>query len=239
MKQFRSYVSEKAAEYATFNGKPLHEAEQTLRAKMVGRWPNGVPLMKAATYAEAQQLGGQLQKMSPQERNALLSNFDYSSDPQGARCPLTSHLRRGNARDMLDPGLQYLGEAGDSSLNKRRRIMRRGLPYGSAQWADPDDHSEHGIVFMALCASISRQFEFVQQQWMNYGLDFNAGNERCPIIGNHTRGRFTVSVDPESSETPFICDSLEPFVETRGGEYFFLPGLTGLDMIAEGLVDPT
>ena len=27
-----------------------------------------------------------------------------------------------------------------------------------------------------MCASISRQFEFVQQQWINYGLDANAGN---------------------------------------------------------------
>jgi hypothetical protein len=29
------------------------------------------------------------------------------------------------------------------------------------------------------------------------------------------------------------------FVETRGGEYFFIPSLTALRMIAMGTVDPT
>jgi hypothetical protein len=29
------------------------------------------------------------------------------------------------------------------------------------------------------------------------------------------------------------------FVETRGGEYFFIPSLTALRQIAEGSVDPT
>jgi hypothetical protein len=29
------------------------------------------------------------------------------------------------------------------------------------------------------------------------------------------------------------------FVETRGGEYFFVPSMTALRMIAQGLVDPT
>ena len=31
--------------------------------------------------------------------------------------------------------------------------------------------SEHGIIFMALNASLFRQFEFVQQQWIEYGND--------------------------------------------------------------------
>jgi hypothetical protein len=32
---------------------------------------------------------------------------------------------------------------------------------------------------------------------------------------------------------------LPQFVETRGGEYFFVPSLTALRMMAMGTVDPT
>ena len=40
---------------------------------------------------------------------------------------------------------------------------------------------------MAICSSLFRQFEFIQQQWMNYGLDFEAGNDTCPLIGNRAQ----------------------------------------------------
>jgi hypothetical protein len=35
-----------------------------------------------------------------------------------------------------------------------------------------------------------------------------------------------------------VCTSLPNFVELRGGEYFFLPSITALGMIAMGVVDP-
>ena len=33
------------------------------------------------------------------------------------------------------------------------------------------------------CILLSEQFEFIQQQWLNYGSDFNLGNDICPIAG--------------------------------------------------------
>lgn len=247
---FHSYTRRIAELYMRVMEVPFEEALETLRAKMVGRWSSGIPLIKCPTYAEARAMEARLPTLSAAEREALFSDFSYASDPDGTKCPLTSHLRRGNARDMLDPELRARRGTGptasdepahlvDSALNKRRRILRRGLPYGRAQWEDADDSAEHGIIFMAICSSLFRQFEFVQQQWMNYGLDFDAGNERCPITGNHSHGRFVIPVEEASGKAPFICDKLEPFVETRGGEYFFLPGLGGFDMISHGLVDPT
>ena len=38
---------------------------------------------------------------------------------------------------------------------------------------------------------------------------------------------------------PFVCDRLPQFVETRGGDYFFVPGMTALRMIGMGITDPT
>ena len=55
------------------------------------------------------------------------SDFTYGDDTQGLRCPVTSHMRRVNTRDGMAP----TGKEG-SVLNNRRRILRRGLPYGDA-----------------------------------------------------------------------------------------------------------
>jgi hypothetical protein len=95
-------------------------------------------------------------------------------------------------------------------------------------------------VMLSHCASLSRQFEFVQQQWVNFGLDFNAGNDSCPLVGNHPDGaRFVIAADPASGHSPFIAGALPQFVSTRGGDYFFAPSMTALHMIGVGLIDPT
>ena len=92
---------------------------------------------------------------------------------------------------------------------------------------------------MALNASISRQFEFVQQQWIEYGNDPHLGNDKDMLMGNHGgRGKFVVQGDASAANPPFICSKLPNFVELRGGDYFFLPSITALGMLAMGLVDP-
>ena len=48
-----------------------------------------------------------------------------------------------------------------------------------------------------------------------------------------------IPADPASGHPPFIADGLPQFVETRGGEYFFVPSMTALRMIGMGVVDPT
>ena len=93
---------------------------------------------------------------------------------------------------------------------------------------------------LIVCASLVRQFEFVQQQWINYGNDSRAGNDTCPIVGNHgPKAKFVIPSDPASGHPPFIVEGIPQFVETRGGEYFFVPSMTALRMIGMGVVDPT
>lgn len=212
------------------------DAADLLMAKMAGRWPDGVPLVLAPTPAERDAFNAKYRPGSP-EWIAAIVNFTYAVDPRGERCPFGSHLRRANPRDMLDPrgDLPDTKKHGGSVLNNRRRILRRGLPYGHKD----SKEKEHGIVFLAHCASLFRQFEFVQQQWMNYGLDFEAGNQTCPIIGPHgADARFVVpSADP--GKPPFVAAGLRQFVSTRGGDYFFTPSMTALRMIGQGTVDPT
>ncbi|HVJ54591.1 MAG TPA: hypothetical protein VM689_19175 [Aliidongia sp.] len=246
---FHDYLDRTAALYQRVMGidKP-EEARATLMAKISGRWPDGIPVMAAPTLEawhdfqkreQAAHAAGNKAAIAAIERSYV--DFKYRDDPQGLKCPLSSHLRRANTRDMLDPtgGATDPNDWNGSVLNNRRRILRRGLPYGASALGQ-ESGSEQGIIFLAVCASLFRQFEFVQQQWIQYGLDFNAGNDTCPLVGNHDdSSKFVIPADPASGKPPFICDRPPQFVETRGGDYFFIPSMTALRMIAMGTVDPT
>lgn len=240
---FTNWVETTAAQLAeVWSITDMNEARETLMAKMAGRWSDGVPLMAAPTFAEWNDFNAAYPQpadgtLNP-ERARRLVDFGYRDDPHGTRCPVGAHARRMSTRDMLDP---HTGEAdpnqrSGSALNNRRRILRRGLPYGSAG----DGQDEHGIIMLALCASLTRQFEFVQQQWLNYGLDFGQGNDTCPLVGSHAHdARFVIAADPASGHPPFIASELPQFVSMRGGDYFFMPSMTALRMIGMGVTDPT
>ncbi|HEY4846699.1 MAG TPA: hypothetical protein VIH87_02620 [Methylocella sp.] len=255
VRAFRKFIKETAQSYAKFSGiGNLDDASEILKAKMAGRWSDGVPVSLAPTVAEWKQFNIDHPESDPNARYKALTDFkfrypkndrgepDARDDPEGTRCPLTAHARRVNTRDMMDP---TGGEKG-SVLNNRRRILRRGLPYGESPVGTLDE-DEHGIVMLVVCASLFRQFEFVQQQWLNYGNDSRAGNDTCPIVGNHSDGtgehgpkaKFVIPADPASGRPPFIIEGIPQFVETRGGEYFFVPSMTALRMIGMGVVDPT
>lgn len=247
---FHAYIDNQAKRYAQLYRVPHQEAVDTIKAKMVGRWEDGVPLMVAPTYADWQRFRAELEQARAQKDKAKLAaialkftNFIYASDPVGSKCPVTSHLRRANPRDTLGPTFDANGKSKDgSAIINRRRILRRGLPYGQYDASAPGDDGDHGIIFMAICSNLFRQFEFVQQQWMQYGLDFNAGSDTCPVIGNHAEKddpKLVIPVDPEVGKLPFICDRLPQLVEPRGGDYFFLPSMTALRMIGMGIIDPT
>jgi deferrochelatase/peroxidase EfeB len=247
---FKNFLDKTAAQFGAVTGIQSHDdVRETVMAKMAGRWSDGVPLSLAPTADEWRKFNDTYKAVDPEvdpavaaAREAALSNFSFHDDKEGIKCPLTAHMRRVNTRDMMAP----TAEDG-SVLNNRRRILRRGLPYGASP-EGTTDADEHGIVMLIVCASLFRQFEFVQQQWINYGLDSGAGSDTCPIVGNHSDGtskeqgpkaKFVIPADPASGHPPFIADGLPQFVETRGGEYFFVPSMTALRMIGMGVVDPT
>lgn len=252
---FSNYIKTQGQMYAGVMGlTDLDEAQATVAAKLVGRWSDGVPLMAADTYQKWQAFNAELsaaQQAGDKVKLAAMAleyvQFVYRPDPDGASCPVTAHMRRVNTRDTLDPFFSSTDRKDwmGSALNNRRRILRRGLPYGSVDGPNAVDDAEHGIVFLAVCANLFRQFEFVQQQWVQYGLDFNAGSDTCPIVGNHDPygtgpdAKFVIATRPGGTGAPFICERVPQFVEPRGGDYFFVPSMTALRMIGMGTVDPT
>jgi deferrochelatase/peroxidase EfeB len=155
-----------------------------------------------------------------------LNEFSFAvDDPDGQRCPLGAHIRRANPRDMLG------GET------QRHRIVRRGRLYGPKLDQASDDGQSRGLYFVALNANIRRQFEFIQQTWLNGRKFGGLFDERDPLLGKDERGEVgEVSQRAFSVQGQFVrrrLVGLPRFVRVRGGEYFFLPGLRALNYLAE------
>lgn len=187
------------------------EKVELLAAKLVGRWRSGCPLELSPDKDDADIAS------NPQINN----NFRYARDANGERCPVGAHIRRANPRGALDE---------TDTLVKRHRIMRRGLPYGDWLEGDTDDGVDRGLVFIALNSSIERQFEFIQEEWINKGDTFFLDDEKDPLIGaNDGSGTMTLPGPP----VPFVFN-LQRFVTVRGGEYFFMPGIEALHGLAQG-----
>ena len=197
-----------------------HGDEELLAAKIVGRWRNGTPLVKSPAGPDPN-----FTASAPDS-----NNFRYLDvDADGRRCPFGAHIRRSNPRDALGwPGLDDAG-----LLSFRHRIIRRGTPYGPPLPADllEDDGIDRGLVFACFNASISRQFESVQLQWLNDGNGFHLGHDSDFLLGSPLgTGKMTIQGDP-----PFMLSPQASFVTTRGGEYLFLPGIAALRALARGV----
>jgi deferrochelatase/peroxidase EfeB len=133
--------------------------KEKLASKLVGRWRDGTPVKLPPERPDPE-------IAADRNRN---SNFTFGNDLDGSRCPLSAHVRRTNPRDAF---------GFNGALANRRRISRRGMPYGpyAAEDAPVSDEEERGIVFMALNASLFRQFEFVQQRTRFWEITTAAGS---------------------------------------------------------------
>jgi Dyp-type peroxidase family len=212
---FRHYLDQQAKRWDL--------TSTAVAAKMIGRWPNGLPLVVTPDEPDP--------AVTLDRNDPRLNDFGYRSDPDGTRCPLGAHIRRVNPRDGMDfgNGLDF----GDR-LSRRHRMIRRGMTYGPPFEEAPEQ--ERGLAFICFVASIRRQFEFVQAQWCNDGNAFGIGVECDALIGREVPGadhgepaKMTVPGTPARFLSP-----LPDVVRTAGGEYFFLPSLQGLRALAGG-----
>ena len=195
-----------------------------LAACLVGRWPNGAPLVK---FPDAE----------PAEYDSD-EDFSFRGDQRGHRCPFGAHVRRANPRDDLRPDPEQ-----SMRESRRHRLIRRGRSYGPRlpQWPyTGEDDVDRGLLFVAINASIHRQFEFVQQTWIDNPKFRDLYDDPDPIVGmspsiggeTNSGGRrhFTIQKSPVRAR----LRNLPSFVELRGGAYFFLPSIRGLRYLARG-----
>jgi Dyp-type peroxidase family len=212
-------LSQDVAKYRKYFSDRFSEAQTKERAlaeaKIVGRWPSGAPLV-LSPEADTPDLANE-------------NNFYYQdADPHGLKCPMGSHIRRTNPRDSLSTNPQ------DSLSNtNRRQIIRRGVIYGDVlpEGQLEDDGQPRGLLFLCMNADIRRQFEFIQQTWVNNPAFNNLKDERDPLMGYNPDGsdrKMTIPQEPIAQK----C-SLPNFVTLKGGGYFFVPSLSALGFLAE------
>ena len=194
-------------EFLRENGATTDEQE-LIAAKLMGRWRSGAPLVLSPDKDDPELAA------DPQRNN----DFNYAKmDPKGYAVPLGAHIRRMNLRDT--------GE----NMN-RRRMIRRGATYGPPlPEGAPEDGVERGIAAFIGCASLIRQFEFVQNVWVNDPNFHELSNEHDPIIGNQDGTlEFKIPKRPIRKK----ITGLPAFTSVRGGAYFFLPGIKALRYLA-------
>ena len=180
------------------------------KALLVGRWRDGSPLITCPVAHD------------PAHADAPAGNeFSYRNDLFGERCPIGAHIRRANPRDSLvsDPAESW-------RVSNRHRILRRGRRYQNS--------SEEGIQFIALNADIVRQFEFIQQNWINDVTFGGLDNEVDPLIGrgNGVLRDQRMTLPPPPEHRAPRRTTLKRYVTIKGGGYFFLPSLTTLRFLS-------
>jgi len=180
-----------------------------LGAKMVGRWRSGAPLVKAGDHDDLD-LGTD-------------NSFGYA----GLRCPIGAHIRRTNPRDSLRPPPE---EA--LRLANLHRILRRGRVYGPGLESPlgGDDGVERGLFFLCLNANIERQFEFIQHTWANNSHFDGLYDEPDPLMATQPDGGANFTIPEEPVRRRLL--GVPSFVTTRGGAYFFLPGISAVRQLA-------
>ncbi|MDX2678125.1 Dyp-type peroxidase [Streptomyces sp. NY05-11A] len=168
--------------------------------------------------------------------------ISYKNDPNGVITPLFSHLRKTNPRDGLIDG-----ELVEEELLDRRRIIRRGIPYGApfdptSPGGGPDE--ERGLVFICYQADLVDQFEFMQRNWVNTP-NFPPGRTPKPgpdpmISGALSKigdGDVSFETDTGGSQLTITKLHFQPFVHTEGSLYAFTPSLSTLRKLGEGRLD--
>jgi Dyp-type peroxidase family len=176
-------------------------AATQLASKIIGRRPDGTPLIP---YGQADD-----------------NEFDFSDDPHGYGCPVGAHIRRAHPRGSLS------ADTLPRERLNRHRVLRRGRLYGSRLEYPNRDDERRGLLFLVLNSDFERQFEFVSQNWVNNPGFCGLEHEVDPLVGLRdpaSRSRFTLPGLPARTR----IESLPDFVTVRGGEYFFLPGITAL-----------
>lgn len=208
------------------------EERERAGAMVVGRFEDGTPLALSQTDG----------LMPPKE-----NNFRFDIDPEGLRCPFQAHIRKTNPRGDL---LRLAGSNDEETLERQRRITRRGIPFGkrnehpqALQGLDDLPRNGVGLLFMCFQADITNQFAFIQRNWVNAAGFVRQGTGMDPVLGQRANPDTPLPAaeqlqwSPEwgqapAQKTPF---GFENFVTMKGGDYFFAPSIPFLRELAAGL----
>jgi deferrochelatase/peroxidase EfeB len=197
-------------------------------AKLVGRYTSGAPLERT----DDQPKRFDPTKGDPSVKNPAIldakriNNFEFADDAAGKLVPRAAHIRKAYPRNEKTP-------QGGEADTQTHRILRRGIPYGAsfregAPTGSPAGaDADRGLLFLGYQASLERQFEFVMSQWFNKTDHPKPGDGHDPVISQVSRQKsFTLPGGRPAHLT------MQPFIFTTGGAYFFQPSISALRMLS-------
>jgi deferrochelatase/peroxidase EfeB len=234
---FEKYCTHEADKLRDRLAPPYRIDPDFIAAKLIGRWKDGSSLVRNPYKPASEEVTGsdQLKAISrpkthpddkppiePANRPSGRPDNDFlfgEEDPEALRCPYGAHIRRANPRDSFDPGSRT-----QIDISNRHRILRVGRFY------EPEPGQNPGLLFMCLNGDLERQFEFIQQTWLNSPSFHGLVGEQDPVVGGEKKA-CTGYLIP-SRDGPVRLGPLERFVTMQGGGYFFLPSRRLLEFLS-------
>jgi deferrochelatase/peroxidase EfeB len=215
----------------------------------------GHPLLNQASFLAFVQLD--------QKVGAFRSAIDSQAASVGIGRPDLAAAIVGRRADGTPFGaspsrLSHVGRARGAWLPRtetdRRRILRRGIPFGPAlPDAAADDGAARGLFFLSYQADLMEQFEHVWLKWLNSadvpypsgGADGLVGQPDGPSGGAYRNGSAAptraVAVDPAipapAGRGPLRL-RLPQFVRPRYGAYFLAPSRSAVALLGAGSAMP-
>jgi Dyp-type peroxidase family len=233
-----------ARELAQATGLPISADE--LRAGLVGRFRSGAPLMR---HERDPGRADGLHEINYFAFGAALPSITLAdgtpvpgapADPEvlrGRRCPVWSHIRKVNPRDVGT-------DRGDALITLGFQMLRRGIPFGPLYDRSnpnaPDNAKERGLLFLSYQRSIDDQFGSLNRGWMNQenlphagGFDLLVGQNVSEQSGLHAEKPaifFGPPMTSPDSGAPLRAPT--QWVTPTGGAFLFAPSITFIDTFA-------
>ncbi|HSA81912.1 MAG TPA: hypothetical protein VLE23_13940, partial [Geminicoccaceae bacterium] len=218
------------------------EERLRLAEAMVGRTRMGAPLVPL--------LHDWIEGVGPDLKDVAANHFTYADDPHGERCPVGAHIRRANPRTGDVPAgtrgwiarlVRALGFKRGTfredliASTRFHRLLRRGRAYGAP--LSPEDalqpgsaNEERGLHFICLAANLSRQFEFVQNAWIQSTKFAGLSDETDPLLGSRAPVPGFASSSTAAPAFAGLSEENDPRLSTRAfapaapaGDVFSMP----------------
>lgn len=195
---------------------PLTFDAEYANALFIGRFSDGTPISEQSVPGWG----------------SLPNNFNFDADQRGRKCPFASHIRKTNPR--MDTRREF-GAPGTVEMS--RRIVRRGISYGSENLNPGEEWTDAGLLFLSCQSNIEYQFIFMQHAWCNNEIFVEQGTGLDPICGVPLHGAPAVKqrwplrwglphgsvAGGATGQEEDVEFQMSDVVRMRGGEYFFAP----------------
>ena len=186
-------------------------------AYAVGRFKDGTPVLLSSTANNG--------NVDSEE-----NNFNFDSDPDAVKCPFHSHIRKTNPR-----GDTTTVHGVPLEQEREHQIARRAIPYGP-KWTKVGDNKERGLLFQCAQSSLTNGFFFQQSRWANAEGFVKAKTGVDPLVGQGATmsqpwpnkwGDKTAGLT-DNSDIGDVSLRIADAVTMRGGEFFFVPSISGM-----------